>query len=168
MTVSGAAYGTVPAYQAQQSSFEVLGLAPAQTAIDAEQVAAAVVRAKGKSAYNEPFGLDSFDSGTSSGVGLFGDLGLLGFVAYSALFLTIFINLRRRKSAEALAAASGFAMLLVLGFIHDWWETPALTLLLGTLAAVSLTEPRPETAPQPSSPGRVAPHAAAPEHGRAW
>ena len=156
MTVSGAAYGTVPAYQAQQSSFEVLGLAPAQTAIDAEQVAAAVVRAKGKSAYNEPFGLDSFDSGTSSGVGLFGDLGLLGFVAYSALFLIIFINLRRHKSAEALAAASGFAMLLVLGFIHDWWETPALTVLLGTLAAVSLADPRPEAeAARPSSVDRL-------------
>jgi hypothetical protein len=143
-TVSGAAYETVPAYQAQQSSLAALGLAPAQTAIDAEQIAAAVVRAKGKSAYNEPFALDSLDSGTSSGVGLFGDLGLLGFVVYSALFLTVFINLRRRKSAEGLAAASGFAMLIVLGFIHDWWEAPALTVLLGTLAAVSLTDPPPE------------------------
>jgi hypothetical protein len=165
-TVSGAAYETVPAYQARQSSLQVLGLAPAQTAIDAEQVAAAVVRAKGKSAYNEPFNLASADSGTSSGVGLFGDLGLFGFVAYSALFLTLFINLRRRRSAEALAAASGFAMLIVLGFIHDWWEAPALTVLLGTLAAVSLTDPPQEAVEQPSSRERVAPHplGAVPEH----
>jgi len=143
-TVSGAAYQMVPAYQAQESSLAVLGLAPAQTTIDAEQAAAAAVRETGKSAYNEPFALDSLDSGTSSGVGLFGDLGLLGVVAYSVLFLTVFINLRRRKSAEAFAAASGFGMLIVLGFIHAWWEAPALTVLLGTLAAVALTDPQPE------------------------
>jgi hypothetical protein len=162
-TVSRTAYETVPANQRQWSPLQVLGLAPARTAIDAERVASAVVKAKGKSAYIEPFKLDSFDSGTSSGVGLFGDLGMLGFVAYSGLFMTIFVNLRRRRSAEALAAASGFAMLIVLGFVYDWWEVPAFTLVLGALAGLALSERRPEIAASTSTVERPAPHRAAPQ-----
>lgn len=146
-TVSRTAYETVPANQKGGSPLELLGLAPAHTAIDAERLAAAEVRASGRSAYLEPFNLASFDSGTSSGVGLFGDLGTLGFVGYTGLFLTIFVNVRQRRSAEALAAASGFAMLIVLGFIHDWWEVPAFTLLLGTLAGLALTDGQPEGEP---------------------
>lgn len=145
-TVSRTAYETIPANQKEGSPLARLGLAPAQAAIDAERAAAAEVKATGRSAYLEPFNLASFDSGTSSGVGLFGDLGILGFVGYTGLFMTIFLTLRRRKSAEALAAASGFGMLIALGFIHDWWEVPAFTLLLGTLAGLSLSEPRPENA----------------------
>jgi hypothetical protein len=156
-TVSRTAYETVPANQKQGSPLQVLGLSPAHTAIDAERVAAAEVRASGRSAYVQPFNLASFDSGTSSGVGLFGDLGVLGFVAYAGLFMTIFVNVRRRRTAEALAAASGFAMLIVLGFIHDWWEVPALTLLLGTLAGLALTEPR-EVAPSGSTAAQPPPH----------
>jgi hypothetical protein len=157
-TVSRTAYETVPAEEKQGSPLQVLGLAPARTAIDAERVAAAEVRASGRSAYIEPFDLASFDSGTSSGVGLFGDLGMLGFVGYAGLFMTIFLSVRRRRSAEALAAASGFAMLIVLGFVHDWWELPAFTLLLGTLAGLSLTGPRLQVPASGSTVGRPAPH----------
>jgi len=153
-TVSRTAYQTVETEAEEGSPLRMLGLQPAQTAIDAEDVAAAEVRASGRSAYQEPFNLASFDSGTSSGVGLFGDLGLLGFIAYSGLFMTVFLNLRQRRSGEALAAASGFAMLLVLGFIHDWLEVPAFTLLLGTLAGLALTDARAEVAASVASGGR--------------
>jgi hypothetical protein len=140
-TVSRTAYQTIPSYQKSASSLGALGLHPARTAVRAEEAAAAAVKATGRSAYIQPFNLDSFDSGMSSGVGLFGDLGLMGFVAYGGLFTTIFLSLRRRASPEAFAAASGLAMLSVLGFILGWWEEPALTVFLGALAGLALTRP---------------------------
>jgi hypothetical protein len=137
-TVSRAAMETLPQYQdtgSTSSTLQALGLAPAQTAIKANQVAAV-------GAGQLPGApLDSFDSALSSGIGLFGDLGLLGFVAYTGLFTTVFLNVRRRASPEALAAACGLAMLFVLGFVLDWWEEPAFTVFLGTLAGVALTQP---------------------------
>lgn len=139
-TVSRTAYETVPAFQKTGSSLQVFGFKPARTAIKAEEVAVAAVEATGKSSHTKAFDLASFDSGMSSGVGLFGDLGALGFVAFGGLLITIFLSLRRRESAEALGAASGFAMLIILGFILDWWEQPAITLFLGTLAALALTQ----------------------------
>ena len=138
-TVSRTAYGTVPEYQKTASSLAALGITPAQKPYEAEAIAVAAVRESGNSAYQQPFNLDSFDSGTSSGVGLFGDLGLFGFAAYGGLYLTIFLRLRRQKSAEAMAAASGFAMLIVLGFILDWWEQPPFTLFLAALGGLALT-----------------------------
>lgn len=144
-TVSRTAYQTVEAAEEGGSPLQVLGLRPAKTAFEAEDAAAAEVRATGKSAYLDPFNLASFDSGTSSGVGVFGDVGIIGSITYTGLFMTIFLTLRRRRSPEALAAASGFAMLIVLGFIHDWLEVPAFTLLLGALAGLALTDPNPET-----------------------
>ncbi len=138
-TVSRTAYETVPAYQKAESSLHVLGLEPAKTAIEAEDLAVAAVKKTGRATQVEPFNLDSFDSGVSSGIGLFGDLGLFGFLAYGVLLSTIFLRLRRRKSAEALGAVSGFALLIILGFILDWWEQPAITLFLGTLAGLALT-----------------------------
>jgi hypothetical protein len=137
-TVSRAAFETLPQYQntgSAGSSLQTLGLAPAQTAIRATQVATTAVG-------QAPGGrLDSFDSGLSSGIGLFGDLGLLGFIAYTGLFATVFLNVRRCTSPEALAAASGLAMLFVLGFVLDWWEEPAFTVFIGTLTGLALTKP---------------------------
>ncbi len=150
-TVSRTAYGTVPAYQKSGSSFDILGLEPAKVPYEAELIAAAAVRATGNSAFNEPFNLDSFDSGTSSGVGLFGDLGIFGFLAYTGFFGTVFMTLRRRRSPEALAAASGFAMLAFLGFILDWWEQPPFTVFLASLAALALTRPESPVPPAPAS-----------------
>jgi hypothetical protein len=139
-TVSRTAYQTVPEDQKAGSSLQVLGLKPAQVPYKAEEIAAAEVRRTGKSAYSQPFNLDSFDSGTSSGIGLFGDLGLFGFLAYGGLLGMIFLAVRRLDSPEALAVASGFAMLVVLGFVLDWWEQPPITVFLGVLAGLALTQ----------------------------
>ncbi len=110
----------------------MLGLAPARTANAAQDAAA---RATGNAS------LDSFDSATSSGIGLFGDLGLLGLFAFGGLFATVFLNVRRRRSPEAFAAASGLALYFVLGFAFDWWEEPAFTVFLATLTGLALTAP---------------------------
>lgn len=143
-TVSRTAYLTVPDFRRAGSALEALGLKPAEKAIAAEEVAAAAARATGRTGradLEQPFNLASFDSGLSSGIGLFGDLGLFGFLAYIGLFATVFLNVRRRESAEAFAAGSGLAILFVLGFILDWWEQPAFTIVVGTLAGLALTGP---------------------------
>jgi hypothetical protein len=138
-TVSRAAFETLPATQlsfshsgSAGSSLQVLDLAPARAAIEAEDVAARAV--------GNP-DLDTFDSPISSGLGVFGDLGLLGFVAFGGLFATVFLNVRRRRSPEAFAAASGLALYVVLGFAFDWWEEPAFTVFLATLTGLALTAP---------------------------
>ena len=138
-TVSRAAFETLPATGLASansgsagSSLQVLGLAPARTANAAQDAAA---RATGNAS------LDSFDSATSSGIGLFGDLGLLGLFAFGGLFATVFLNVRRRRSPEAFAAASGLALYFVLGFAFDWWEEPAFTVFLATLTGLALTAP---------------------------
>ena len=79
--------------------------------------------------------LDSFDSALSSGLGVFGDLGIFGATAYLMLAGVVFGELRRRSTPEASAALAGFAIALVLGFILDWWEQPAFAVFLATLAA---------------------------------
>jgi hypothetical protein len=157
-TVSRTAYETVPAQQKVGSSIQKLGLKPAVVPVQAENLAASVVKAHGRTAFVQPFNLDSFDSGLSSGIGLFGDLGVFGFAAYIGLFATVLASVRRRRSPEALSAASGFAMLFVLGFILDWWEAPALTVLLGTLAGLALTaRESAQTDPTSGSTGAVRP-----------
>ena len=136
-TVSRAAFETLPQFQdtgSAGSSLQQLGLTPATTAVRAQQVAAVAVGQHPGSGR-----VDSFDSGMSSGIGLFGDLGLFGFLAYGGLFATVFVNLRRRASPEALASASGLALLILLGFLSDWWEEPAFTVFVATLAGVALS-----------------------------
>jgi hypothetical protein len=138
-TVSRAAFETLPAYQntgSAGSALRSLGLAPAQTALKANIVAAQAV--------GQPPGapLDSFDSGLSSAIGVFGDLGFIGAVAYLGLFGTVFFAVRRATTPESAAAASGLAMLFVLGFILDWWEEPAFTVFLATLTGLALTSTR--------------------------
>lgn len=130
-SVSRAAFETVPAYQKGGSGLSALGLHPAQVALDETAVAQDATGS---------FSLDSFDSAMSSGIGVFGDLGVLGAVAYLMLAGIVFAELRRRSSPEASAAVAGMAMALVLGFVLDWWEQPAFTVFLATLAGLALLE----------------------------
>ena len=135
-TVSRAAFETVPAFQKEGSGLGALSLHPAIGPIDKTVVAA---RATDQPVTANP-SLDSFDSAESSGLGLFGDLGLLGSAAYLTLAGVVFAELRRRRSPEAFAAAGGFAMALLLGFVLDWWEEPPFTVFVGVLAGLALAE----------------------------
>jgi hypothetical protein len=148
-TVSRAAFMTTPGFQKSgfqnaESPLAVLGLKPAVIAKEAQHTAFA---ASG--------GGTSFNTGVSSALGVFGDLGFFGLSVYVGLLLTLFASLRKDSSPEAVAAASGFAMFLVLGIVFDWWEQPPFGVFLGTLAglALSRTQWRDRPAASLSGPG---------------
>ena len=129
-TVSRAAFLTLPTFQRSGSPLAVLGLKPAVIPVEAQQ--AALVASGGGT---------SFNSGLSSALGVFGDLGTVGVLAYGGLVLSLFVRLRSEKSAEGVAAAAGFALFLVLGLVFDWWEQPPFGVFLGALAGLSLSRP---------------------------
>jgi hypothetical protein len=133
-TVSRAAFMTTPDFQNAGSPLAVLGLKPAQIAIEAKATALRV--SGGQDAGSQT----SFNSGVSSALGVLGDLGIFGSLAYAGLFLSLFLRLRSESSSEGVAAASGFAILLVLGLVFDWWEQPPFGVFLGVLAGLALTQ----------------------------
>ncbi len=135
-TVSRAAFMTTPQDQHSESPLGVLGLKPAALNLEAQEVAHGVAgQGSGTTRINS-----SFNNSTSSALGLFGDLGIIGVLAYAGLLLTLFISLRQETSAEGVAAAAGFALFLVLGFLFDWWEEPPFGVFIGVLAGLSLSE----------------------------
>lgn len=131
-TVSRAAFMTTPSFQSSgfqnaASPLAVLGFKPAAIAVEAQEVAIAKSR-----------GGTSLNTGVSSALGALGDLGVFGAVAYAGLLLSLFFRLRGETSPEGVAAAAGFAMLIVLGLVFDWWEQPPFGVFLGVLAGLSL------------------------------
>jgi hypothetical protein len=132
-TVSRAAFMTTSLYQGADSPLAVLQLKPATVPFEATGIATAVAGGETEAS------LTSFNSATSSGLGVLGDLGIVGFLAYMGLLLSLFLRLRRDPSAEGIAAACGFALFFVLGFVFDWWEQPPFGVFIGTLAALALT-----------------------------
>lgn len=140
-TVSRAAFMTTPLFQQSGSPLAVLGLKPATIPFEAQE--AALVASGGGTSLN---------SGVSSALGTFGDLGIFGVLAYSGLLLSLFLRLRTEKSPEGVAAAAGFALFLVLGFVFDWWEQPPFGVFLGVLAGLSLSATSVRTARLRSAP----------------
>jgi hypothetical protein len=134
-TVSRAAFMTTNLAQRQDSQLRVLRLKPAAIAMEAQYYAIA-----------ESHGGTSFNSGLSSALGVVGDLGLAGAAAYAALFVRVFAALRKRRSPEAVAAACGWAMWVVLGVVFDWWEQPPFSLVLGVLSGLALAQTAPDAA----------------------
>jgi hypothetical protein len=133
-TVSRAGFMTTPGFQKSgfqnaKSPLAVLGLKPAVIATEAQ-----------RSAFAASGGGTSFNTGVSSALGILGDLGVFGLAAYSGVLLSFFVRLRRDTSPEAVAAAAGFAMFLVLGLVFDWWEQPPFGVLLGALAGLALSK----------------------------
>jgi hypothetical protein len=131
-TVSRAAFMTTDLFQGQGSPLHVLGLKPAPIALEAQNDALA-----------ESYGGTSFNSGLSSAVGVLGDLGIAGAAAYAVLFGSLFLALHRLRSPEALTATGGWAMWALLGFVFDWWEQPAFSVVLAMLSGLALTAPSP-------------------------
>jgi hypothetical protein len=128
-TVSRAAFMTTPSFERADSPLSVLDLKPATLAVEAESTALEVSG-----------GGTSFNSGTSSALGVLGDLGIFGLLAYGGLLLSVLLRLRTETSPEGVAAASGFALFLVLGLVFDWWEQPPFGVFIGVLAGLSLSE----------------------------
>lgn len=135
-TVSHAAYLTTDPVVKESSPVELLGLKPSQVALDRPQEQ----------------GGGSFDSPASSGLGLLGDLGLIGAVLYAFLFSRVLSGCRASRSPEAFAASAGFAVLVVLGMVNDWFEQAPFTVPLAALAGLVLTakqaSPRQDKSPE--------------------
>ncbi len=128
-TVSRAAFLTTPLLQRTGSPLEVLHLRPAPMAIQAQVVAVA-----------SSGGGSSINSGVSSAIGVFGDIGLMGFGAYLYVWIQLLLALRKRTSGESLVAAAGIGMLFILGVVFDWWEEPPFTLFVALFISVALTQ----------------------------
>jgi hypothetical protein len=131
-TVSRAAFMTTDLFQRSGSPLAVLGLGPSSIAAEAQGTALESTRGGGT----------SFNSGVSSTLGVFGDVGTVGLLVFLGLFLSLFMRLRSEASAEGVAAASGFALFFVLGLVFDWWEQPPFGVFLGVLAGIALTGER--------------------------
>ena len=122
---------TTPLQLQSDSPLRVLGLKPAAVAVEAQSDATEVSG-----------GRTSFNSGVSSMLGVFGDLGLFGAVAYAGLVFSIMRALWRKRGALAITASAGWAMFTVLGLVYDWWEQPPFTVFLGVLTGLALTADR--------------------------
>ncbi len=130
-TVSRAAFMTTDLFLSSSSPLRALELRPAQTALQAQDAA---VRTSG--------GGSSFNSGLSSALGVFGDLGVAGLVAFLGLLGSVLLAVRKTVSPEGIAASAGFALFAVLGLVFDWWEQPPFSVVLAVLAGLALSQTR--------------------------
>lgn len=128
-TVSKAAFMTTDRFVSEDSPLRTLDLHPARLAEEA-QARAELISGAGS----------SFHSATSSALGVLGDLGLVGLIAYALLLGTTIRALTRHGSSSASAAAACWLLFATLGLVFDWWEQPAFSLYLALISALSLAE----------------------------
>ena len=102
-----------------------LGLEPAALPARVEASAAQVA------------GGTSFNSPLSSALGIFGDIGLVGALAYGWVMLCTCRPLMRRPTWAGRAALAGWAMSIPLAITFDWWEQPPFMLSLALLTALA-------------------------------
>ncbi len=132
-TVSRAAFMTTDLFLTPDSPIRSLHLHPAAYPLEAQNLAGAQI---GRNSFSR---ISSFNSGVSSALGVLGDLGIVGASTYLLLLGSIFLAVRKRRSAEAVAAAAGLALFGVLGVVYDWWEQPGFDLFLMVLVGLALT-----------------------------
>lgn len=130
-TVSKASFMTTDLFLRQNSPLRALGLEPSELAFEAT--------AKVESTR---IGVSSFNSAVSSALGVLGDLGIAGLTVYAALLVLLVASLKKIGSPMAQAAAAGWAMFAVLGFVFSWWEEPPFAVVLALLSGLALTERR--------------------------
>jgi hypothetical protein len=113
-------------------------------------------------AFSGPFtGDSSFTSAQSSVLGILGDYGLAGVVAFGALILVVMGALRRAEDRRLRSSAlASWFMLLPLATVFDWLEQPPFTLAVMLITGLALrvqssVDPAPSvrwpTAPYPLS-----------------
>jgi hypothetical protein len=133
-TVSRFAFLTTPGLLRGGSPVKLLHLHQATRAQQYQDLALAGLR--------DSVGISSFEQAQSSIVGIFGDYGLIGALAYAGLVGALLTALwkRGRRSQLASAALAGWAMVLPLAVVFDWLEQPPFTLMLATVTGLALTE----------------------------
>ena len=127
-SVSRAAFMTTPLLLHSDSPLQFLGLPPARLASD---IQLAATDASG--------GGTSFDSGISSALGVLGDLGAMGLLAYAGVIVVLYSALRRSGRSDATAAVCSIALFTILGLVFDWWEQPPFSIVVGTMIGLALT-----------------------------
>jgi hypothetical protein len=85
-------------------------------------------------------GVSSFTDATSSLLGLVGDFGVAGTVAFGWLVVSILVKVRRSASRLAPAAFAGWALLLPLAVVFDWLEQPPFTLAVALVTALAIVD----------------------------
>jgi hypothetical protein len=133
-TVSRFAFLTTPGLLKSGSPVSLLHLHQAKAAQRYQDIALAGIR--------ESVGISSFEQAQSSVIGIFGDYGVLGVLAYAGLIIVLLQALWRRGHLSHLASAAlaGWAMVLPLAVVFDWLEEPPFTLMLATVTGLALTE----------------------------
>lgn len=83
-------------------------------------------------------GMSSFTSAQSSAFGVFGDYGVAGVLAFSALIVSILRAVAGGGRTDLRAAAlSSWALLLPLAVIFDWLEQPPFTLAIMVITGLA-------------------------------
>jgi len=153
-TVSRFSFLTTPALLKEGSPVTLLGLDPSRGAERYDDIA-----------FSGPFtGESSFTSAQSSALGILGDYGLAGVVAFGALVLAVIGALRRAEDRRLRSSAlASWALLLPLAIVFDWLEQPPFTLAVMLITGLAL---RQESSLDPELIGPVAHRPAVPTDSR--
>jgi hypothetical protein len=133
-SVSRFAFLTTPGLFKEGSPVALLGLSESRGAAKYDAIA-----------FSGPFtGKSSFTSAQSSAMGILGDYGLLGSLAFAALVLAVLAALRHASDRPLRSAASAaWALLLPLAVVFDWLEQPPFTLAVFLITGLVLrSEPK--------------------------
>jgi hypothetical protein len=128
-TVSRFSYLTTPELLKQGSPVALLGLHVSRSGDRYRQIAA-----------SGPYtGTSSFTSAQSSTLGILGDYGLAGVVAFGALILVVIGALRRAEDRRLRSSAlAAWIMLLPLAVVFDWLEQPPFTLAVMLITGLAM------------------------------
>jgi hypothetical protein len=158
-TVSRFSFLTTPALLKEGSPVALLGLHASRGADRYNQIA-----------FSGPFtGKSSFTSAQSSALGIFGDYGLAGVLAFGALIMAVIGALLRAEDRRLRSSAlASWATLLPLAVVFDWLEQPPFALAVMIITGLALrgksnvdpgfpvhrrTPPHPLPAPTTEGPG---------------
>ena len=130
-TVSRFSFLTTPALLKEGSPVTLLGLHASRGADYYDKIA-----------FSGPFtGNSSFTSAQSSALGILGDYGLAGIVAFGVLILVVIGALLRAEDRRLRSSAlASWAMLLPLAVVFDWLEQPPFTLAVMIITGLALRE----------------------------
>ena len=101
------------------------------------------------------YGSGSFSSEFSSMVGLFGDLGLVGLLAFGIGIAGVVLLVLKTPGRDRNAVWALGLYYLAMGLIYIWWEQPVFTLFIGLLMGAIFASGGRSVAPWEWRPGKT-------------